>query len=212
MGEKLTAILLADCRCGGTALRDTLGGHPDLRHDPGEPLDPNCGDGPRYYDEPHSRATWERFVEGYFDAHDLWHLQRYQIRTRSHGWNVIKEVPGLRIIDLRREDKVEQFASWKFAMATNHWHSRPQSPPQLRWNQDDCDHWCYVWQRKRQFTSHMFDGVPSLSITFEDLVDDFGGTVYRCQQFLGLEPLPLEPAMQRLPPVDYAAVFDGWPR
>lgn len=193
-------ILLADCRCGGTVLRKTLGSHPDL-HLAGEALHPLA---PRPTD-------WAAWISEMFAGHDGSHLQRYQLPRDSEAWSMLARLPDIRVIDLRREDKVEQYASWKLAMVTSSWHTRPETLPRIKWNQEECKSKMREWAEGQRLTERIFAGVPTLRITFEQIADDIGGVLYRCQRFLGITPTPLRPAIDRMAPVDYPTIFSGYP-
>ncbi|MEX1026465.1 MAG: hypothetical protein WD049_00435 [Candidatus Paceibacterota bacterium] len=199
-------VILSDCRCGGTTLTETLDQHPQLNVHGEVLLSMRLGQRPRS-DWP----DWPALVAQAFDHCDGFHLQRYQLPWHRDPWNAFAAYPDLRVIDLRRLDLLQQYASWRVAMATQQWRERPESLPRLTWNEDDFRKTASAWEEGRAYTDRAFAGLPQLKLTFQDLCDDFGGTIYRCQRFLGIEPTPLKPSQPRNPKLDYADVFFGWP-
>ena len=49
------------------------------------------------------------------------HLQRYQIPNEVAAWRELI-VPDLHVIDLRRDDLLAQYRSWRLAMDSDQWH------------------------------------------------------------------------------------------
>lgn len=155
--------------------------------------------------------SWEKFFSLFFSEWEGGHLQRYQVDD-PHGWQVLYDWPDLRIIHLRRLNLVDQYASWRLGVHTNNFHSREYDPStiELDWDHEYFLEVAAEWDRIRQYTTDLFQDLPGLHLTYEELEADFGGTMYRCQQFLGTDPIPLEPALEKLPPVDYSRIFNGY--
>lgn len=197
-------LVLADCRCGGTALVSALGSHPDIQTQ-GELLDPTL---PGYV----APDDWGRFLSLAFATCDGWHLQRYQIPTVDQ-WELVARWPNLRVIDLRRENLTEQYASWCLASELDLWHERPAELPRIAWDQAEHDRITADWTAGRQLTDEVLERwrVPVLRVTFEQLAADFDAVAERCQEFLGVSVRSLTPATRRMPSVDYSSIYEGWP-
>lgn len=62
----------------------------------------------------------------------------------------------------------------------------------------------------RMTEKHEMRGHDSLDITYEDLVEDFAGTVSKCLSFIGCDAVPLTPVLSRMDDIDYAKHIHGW--
>ncbi|MDQ3199986.1 MAG: Stf0 sulfotransferase family protein [Verrucomicrobiota bacterium] len=98
--------------------------------------------------------------------------------------------PGLRCIQLTRQDKLRQAISKARAMQTELWVSGGENRP-LREPEFDADliaHCLLSAQRSEEMWTAFFqrNGIEPLPITYEDLCDDYTATVRRVLAFLRL--------------------------
>lgn len=200
--SKVKFVVVADCRCGGTALVRTLNKHPELVV-LGELM---SADQP-YFEIP---PDFDKFYSDTFQHCNGWHLHRFQLPA-AYAWYKLSKYPKLKVIDLRRENLKEQYASFKMAQETSLWHERPDEIPRIEWDTKDYKRQTTEWINGRIWTDHVFSFNPVLRITFEQIVENFNDVLGRCQDFLGVERAELNPAMKRMEAVDYSKVFVGWP-
>jgi hypothetical protein len=136
-------------------------------------------------------------------------------------WPRLAAMDGLRVLHLERRDLLARHLSHRMARATGAWHAwdpesvdsvthltgrppagqigrrgdqRPRlaiDPAQLELDFAEVGRW-------RRAAEGALAGQPLLRLTYEELCDDFDATSLRVQEFLGLEPRALRPAVAKL--------------
>lgn len=210
--EPTRFIVLAQPRTGSTLLIASLNRHPEIQTR-GEVL--NAGHCIPLPDDGRERvrAAWERIgpcsAAGFkVLAFQPWDNDPEQWAT---GWDEIAGDPFVKVIVLRREDQLAQFASWKVANTIGRWKEQQQenrpvidvSPDELRWFKQWNDQ--LLAERLRRLDLH-----DKIEVTYEQLTDNWQPTMERVQQFLGVpvvemqqattkqEPRPLDEVIQNL--------------
>jgi len=195
-------IVLAQPRTGSTLLISSLGKHPEIQTR-GEVLNAgHCIPLPSEGRE-RVRAAWERIgpcIAAGFKllAFQPWDNDPEQWAT---GWDEIADDPFVKIIVLRREDQLAQFASWKVANTIGRWKEQQQehrpvidvSRDELRWFKQWNDQ--LLAERLRRLDLH-----DKLEVTYEQLTENWQPTMERVQQFLGVPVVELQQATTKQEP------------
>jgi LPS sulfotransferase NodH len=136
-------------------------------------------------------------------------------------WPRLAAMDDLRVIHLQRRDLLARHLSHRMARTTGSWHAwdpkavddvthltgrppdaqigrpageRPRlviDPAQLAIDFAEVERW-------RRAAEEALAGRPQLRLTYEELCGDFDAVTRRAQEFLGVAPLPLRPAVAKL--------------
>jgi len=200
-------VILADLRTGSTLLSSSLNTHPDLRC-LGELLhhrdfaDNQLPALNRH--QLHGPALVARALTGSDNLaagfRAMVSLPDTAARPKWAGaWQTLAAWPGLRVIVLRREDHLAQFASYCLALRTGCFTPSPEDPllrpenrPRLYLQPAELAAWIrqrrHLYARRLALLGHK----PCLHLSYETLIRDWPGQIRRIQGFLGLPPRRLE--------------------
>ncbi|MFO0566277.1 MAG: sulfotransferase [Polyangiaceae bacterium] len=154
-------------------------------------------------------------------------MHHHASRAGSTVWDFFESDPELGVIHVYRDDALETLISERVAQKTGIWNvvgdgPLPDEPPpftiepaEARARFDELEAWRR--QARRRFAPH-----PFLELEYRsDLVSDFGGSMARVFEFLGVPPVPvteklarlrrLRPAEQVANFAELAAAFAGSP-
>lgn len=205
-------VIVADVRTGSTLLSSTLDRHPQIRcrgelfHWQDFP-DNQVPDGPRHALSAGPlirRALSDRSGEAAGFRAMVFHPDVSAQPQWTKAWRILAEYPGLRVIYLERRDPLAQFASMTIAQQTGRFNPSPEDPlydpdhrPRVHIDPADLRHWIderanLYAQCRAELQAH-----PTLDLSYEQLADDWAGTITRIQDFLGVDREPLTPAKQK---------------
>lgn len=173
-----------------------LGTHPDIRATREELFSNHYGDVQPFNDESFNKA---------FRSNELILVQRYQVRD-------VKVIDRScdRVISLTRET-MPQYRSWRTAMATNHWrsdHPLPSEPQkiQIEFKQSEYEQWRGNIERGRKAIR---PSLPTLDLTYEQLVSEWGYSTGQAHAFLGVDHMNLSPVFKKTQA--FSCEYVGWP-
>ena len=116
---------------------------------------------------------------------------------------------GLKVLDVVRENRLEQAISWIAARRSNVWfrHSADPAPPQPF--PVTCDELAgyFAWfDRIFQTRAALLQGMDVLQVRYEDLAADFTGQMVPIQEYLGVSVrrMPPRTVRQRTLPISQA--------
>lgn len=113
---------------------------------------------------------------------------------RSPVWRCLAEDQDLKVLHLKRRNKLEQFLSWTRAVQTGQWVSRSSHlarEPHLQLDARDCLRWFEkVCADERSFDA-LFAKHDMIEVLYEDLRTDPVGTMEKVQDFLKIGQVEL---------------------
>ncbi len=118
------------------------------------------------------------------------HTSRQELLTRFEAaWNYLRNDTGLKVIHLRRKNKLETLVSLKTAFLTDEWmhvHNKQRPKTVLQLNFEECFQYfnkleAYESDYSARFTEH-----DALEVVYEDLVEKTNEEMSRIFDFLGL--------------------------
>lgn len=218
-------IIVSDLRTGSTLLSSSLNRHPQIR----------C-----YGELFHSDDFPDNRIDG-FDRRDassgevlrramdaggaravgfkaMAFLPFPSERQWTDAWDRIRELSGLRVLYLTRQNRLAQYASLQVAQHTGVFHPydndglyRPENRPTITIDPAAFHAWVQerdaIMERRRR----QHQGLPALELTYEVLSSDWGRTMARVQAFLSVEVQPLEQTkkkQERRPLAEVIANYD----
>ena len=204
-------VIVADLRTGSTLLSTSLNTHPRIRCY-GELFHPETF--PDNGLEQHDRfqLSGRDVVRHAFSAPGVAAagfraMVFLPMSSQPHwadSWDALRERNDTRVIWLDRRDKLAQYASILVAQQTRVWHPSPDDPvlrpenrPTIEIDPQQLREWtdersALFAQRREQLR-----GKSSLDLDYETLVSEWPAVIRRVQEFLDVEPLPLEPAKHK---------------
>ena len=208
-------VILADLRTGSTLLSSTLDRHPEvtcwgeLLHTQDFP--DNCPPGAdRHALDGRSlvrRAFSSRAGRLASSARGFRAMVGQPEPTEpqwSSAWDELAATPGLRVIELRREDRLAQFASLRVAAQTGIYHHSPGDPvltpdERPRFEVDPEELLAWAQERDALFAQRraQLGRRPFLVLTYEQLTQHWPHAMARVQHFLGVAAHALQPAKQK---------------
>ena len=144
-------------------------------------------------------ATWDpevsqqirgdiQAVSAYIDSDPSTYL------TRLAGvWEFLQQDPGLHVIHLRRRHQLDAFVSLQLALREDNWIDEAYSGRGVRLDQEHCQQWGERGRRLDARYSKMFASHPVWDVCYEDLCQDFAGTLAGVFGFLRVSPHAVEP-------------------
>lgn len=209
------AVLLAHPRSGSNLLGLTLDGHPNVSFGK-EPFNVRVA----VLDD---SLKYPRLATMLRDADPARFLEAILLRERAMNLHVVgfklmtqhlTHAPfrdtlrellidrDVAFISLRRRDKLATFVSFQRALQTNQWIARSGDGQQRPITLDPEE--CETFFRRSRESDELHDEILSereptsnLSLTYEDMVDDFDQTIAGVQDFLKVESTPLAPRLVR---------------
>ena len=204
-------VIVADLRTGSTLLSTSLNNHPRVRcygelFHPDTFPDNQLDEGDRFC------LTGREVVREAFAANGaaaagfraMIFLPMPSDPPWADSWDALRDREDLRVIYLVRRDELAQYASIAIAEQMRIWHPSPDDPvlrPENRPTIAIDPQELRDWSRQRaallqQRREHLRDK-PSLDLTYETLVSEWPAVIRAVQDFLGVEPVALQPAKQK---------------
>lgn len=208
-------VIVADVRTGSTLLASSLDGHPQVRCY-GELFHPEDLPDNRI-EGPHTGAA--------ADVGDAAALLRAAFRRDGHrargfkamaflplpsqarwsdAWERLRDVHGLQVLWLTRQNRVAQFASMEVARQTGVFHPHDHDPLYRAEHRptvsiDPARFRAWVAERDALLARRraQLGGLRSLELDYETLTGDWAASLARVQAFLGVDALPLEPVKRK---------------
>ena len=204
-------VIVADLRTGSTLLSTSLNNHPQIRSY-GELFHPETFPDNQLDARDRFSLTGREVVREALAANGaaasgfraMIFLPMHSQPQWTDSWDALCERDELRVIYLVRRDELAQYASILVAEQTRIWHPSPEDPvlhPENRPKITIDPQAFRDWSRER---AALFDqrreqlrGKPSLDLGYETLVSEWPAMIRTIQQFLGVDPLVLQPAKQK---------------
>ena len=204
-------VIVADLRTGSTLLSTSLNNHPQIRCY-GELFHPetfpdNQLDGCDRFTLTGRDVVREAFAANGATAAGFRAMIFLPMPAQpqwADSWGALVDRDDLRVIYLLRRDELAQYASIAIADRTRIWHPSPDDPvlrpenrPTITIDPQEFRDWsqqraALLNQRREQLR-----GKPSLDLTYETLVSEWPAAIRTVQEFLGVEPVSLQPAKQK---------------
>jgi LPS sulfotransferase NodH len=191
-------MILTSPRCGTHMLRTSIDTHPNavcltemFNPDYTEKLYPFTESTP-------ARAILDRYIFCDYPAEVNavgFCLHRLDARFGNWPdlWKILEEMDDLAIISLRRENLLRRFCSFELAIQALRGHpSESRSFEKVYLQADFERHASKIKELDQRFRRH-----PLITVTYEELSDNYGPTMERVQEFLGLQLVALRPATRR---------------
>lgn len=136
-------------------------------------------------------------------------------------WTILAEMDDLKVLHLKRANLLRRHLSHIMARRTAIWHcwdgarvaevthlgnpppqsqidSRPTNPPQVTLDPKRLEEDFLDVERARRFADQTLTAHPILDVSYEELCRDYQGVCRGVQHFLGVAPLALQPALEKL--------------
>jgi LPS sulfotransferase NodH len=202
-------IILGHGRTGSNLLGSSLNQHPDV-----------AAHGELYHDVEEKRAASpvdDRYLRDGDDpvafAEEVAFAPRPGTTARAAGfrlfyshcregeagarfWEYLTADRGLRVVHLVRHNLLESYVSRQVAGRTGEWLRKndgqaPPEPDPFEIQLSKCQ-WFFDWATEhREQARERFAGHPLLEVSYEGMVADYGGTIARVFEFLGVPPVPV---------------------
>jgi LPS sulfotransferase NodH len=110
---------------------------------------------------------------------------------RKEVWNILRDMRGLHIIHLKRQNVLRTLVSCKIAGASNAWTSHEETkqqgiPKQVEFTHNELSKgFCQTRDWEAEYAS-MFKGMPTLEVMYEDLVNGLEDEYRKITNFLGV--------------------------
>jgi len=117
---------------------------------------------------------------------------------RENVWPYMTKHTRIRIIHLKRTNRLRRHLSLRQAESTNSWidlegDGGDRTAEPIRLDFEDCQREFALQERREREHDGLFAAHPALEVFYEDLDRDFSSEMERLQGFLGLELEELEP-------------------
>lgn len=209
-------LIICTNRTGSTVLRRSLDGHPDLSlHDELFLFgDPHCdeirkglseGLYPRWdIDKLNYESDLIPIINSAFQKYNGFKVQvcARQIHKHNPAWVHLAHLPNLKVIHMRRRNKIRQMVSLEVALARDLWHvesnegiPKPKSvfvdPPRLL---RKAHHFATCENYFEAYFAHK----ENMIVWYEDLESDIQKVLHDAQEFLGVAPMQLEVPLKKM--------------
>lgn len=129
------------------------------------------------------------------------------------AWAYLSALDGLRVIHLRRRDRLARYVSYLRAMDDGVWMRGPGddqhvAPPRVTVDPAGFRQHVEMWDGRRRAAEQRIAGRPTLDVWYEDLVADRAGTMERVFGHLDVAPMTVRSSLrrQRTSPLDEVVV------
>lgn len=117
-------------------------------------------------------------------------------------WDIIKNIPHLKIIHLQRRNLLKQFLSLKLAEKTSRWLRKETDQPvdyePISLDPIECKRFFRRQQRKRDHVILFFRNIKIMDCFYEDLAESPDAETGKVLKFLGLKPVALSCDLAKL--------------
>ena len=124
-----------------------------------------------------------------------WHCHEHHWKC---VWDHLKSMQDLKIIHIKRKNRLDTFLSLKLAQNNKQWSQKQINDEKnqiaVTLDFDECLRSFNDWEEKEVFYDHYFAGHPMLEVFYEHLCEEYDQKIYDIVDFLGLTPLYLKPA------------------
>ncbi len=110
-------------------------------------------------------------------------------------WDSLEQDRELLVIDLVRKDLLASYVSFLRAMRDDAWIGVHYSTHNLRIDPMKCQRWFERQERSREILVQRFSSQSVLKVAYEDLEHRFADCFQKIFDFLGVEILPIKPAI-----------------
>lgn len=206
-------VIVADLRTGSTLLGSTLNRHPGIRCR-GEIFHPDDFPDNGVPGADRRRLTAAELLRAALEPESGRHraigframifLPQPPCPRWLDAWARLAELDDLRVIYLRRENRLAQYVSVRVAQRLGIYHPAPgrelptpERRPTIRVAPRAIGRWVRERERLEALRRRQLAGRRSLEVQYSELVEDWATTIGRVERFLAVEPLPLRPAKQK---------------
>jgi LPS sulfotransferase NodH len=116
-------------------------------------------------------------------------------------WPWLRRMRGLKVVDVVRKNRLKQIFSWFLATETKIWlrmgADQPQSPTSLAIPFDTMHGYFHWFDDMEKLRASQLRGLDVLTLTYEELSEDFALCMERIQVHLGVPVLPLSPVTRK---------------
>lgn len=128
------------------------------------------------------------------------------IGFKLQGYQATDEIDQLlrddnyRVVLPYRRSKLEQYVSFLVAQQTNRWQRRDEPeflPVKVRVEVEAFEDFVKGNNQKEADIRKAVEGLPTMTVFYEDCLDDWGNQMNRLQSFLGVEAVHLNPTTQK---------------
>jgi LPS sulfotransferase NodH len=210
-------LIITTNRTGSTVLRRTLNDHPALNVEDEIFLFDDKG----YFEKLREKVAYEVYpryelrelnwesdliplILSMFEHYNGFKIQicAKQIHKNNPAWVFLSLMPDLKIIHMRRRNKIDQMISLELANARDIWHlNKDQENPEIspiHVNPETCITRARHFEHYECYFKKLFCLRDSMEVWYEDLNEDIDRVVGRVQKFLGVEQMDLEVPMKKV--------------
>lgn len=112
-------------------------------------------------------------------------------------WQYLLSMEDLKVIHLRRENILKALVSMKIAKKTDIWKESNESKDiiskRIELTVDECRDYFNQTRKWEEGANEKFAGNSMLELTYEELTSDYQEKMRSIQEFLGVEPIELQP-------------------